>query len=236
MRKRGYISSRVHGLGVVLKDKDGVCVLVIHKSNVNKIKKEHLLSCFQKDLQREYWDGTRRILLGQEIGEGASRTVYQHPTNRGLVVKLDRYTYKPDKDLKDRLENQNEQEFKMFQCLKDTGNKTMLNLVAPIEKATSNYFMLTQKKICGVYAHKYEGNSDVGQTTRDTITNELRKEFGEKFACRGHDFHDANIIVTKRGIAKIVDLGYIDKVPQRVVNQQQPALVQLRGNIIFGGI
>lgn len=230
----GELVSGVYNLGSIHKNKEGICVLHINKQNVHKVKPEHLFPCYLKDFNTKRKDGSRRITLGFEMGDGASRVVYQHPTNRGLVIKVDKYTYHSKKNKSSNIHNQNQQEFESYQAFSKTGNKGLLSLLAPVTKATSNYFMITQKKINGVQACEYyhSRSVDVGAEARDKFRSESRKEFGVHFGSRGFDFHDANIVVNKRGQGKIVDLGFIDKVPERVVSVERPNKIVLEDGVL----
>lgn len=217
----GEIVSGVYNLGSIHKNKEGICVLHIDKKNVHKVKPEHLFPCYLKDFNTKRKDGSRRITLGFEMGDGASRVVYQHPTNRGLVIKVDKYSYHDKKCPTSTIHNQNQQEFESYQEFVKSGNKGLLSLLAPVQKATANYFMITQKRINGVQAcDYYHGSRDPASFARDKFATESRKEYGHRFGINGLDFHDANIMVNRKGQPKIVDLGFIQKVPPRVIEQE----------------
>lgn len=227
----GYELGCVYNLGTFHCAKDNTLTLVVDKENVKKVEASHLLPCYRKQFNELRRDGKRHITLGKLMGSGASRYVVQHPTNKTLVVKIDFHTYSASRRADSNLQNQNSQEFEAYKKLVVTGNKGLIGLLMPMPMATSNAFMVTQKRVNGTTANNYYHRSrEIGSEARDRFQKETRKEFGMRFSGCGYDFHDENIMVNKKGQPKIVDLGFVTKIPDPV--KPKPNMIVMEGGLL----
>lgn len=193
--------------------------LILYKDTL--VTKDMLFPCYHKAYNRvDYRKGTRCIRLGTALGEGSSRIVFKHPTDKTSVIKLDLFAlhdkhvnlFSKHIDCRSKYHNQNLIEEGAFNYFKqrDVGNEVLPN-IASVKGHTNKYFMLEQEYIEGFLAY-----DSLRMDTSDRI-EELREKMFEIVEpglvfkdSSGLDIHHANVLVQNYSSQlKVVDLGFI---------------------------